>query len=74
MTAKASFDPVKYSGDDTSELQNPLLKVDELSSVALGFKEFSLNFDQKKSSFNPEISIRYTNQDLLKIFKTMGNF
>lgn len=55
--------------------EDPLLTIDETdehASTLLGFKK---KVEAHASIFHhPEIKLRYTNQEMLKIFKTLGRF
>lgn len=61
------------SSDGPSSDVNPLLKVDD-TLVARTEKVDEGSMVRQGSSYNPEIKIRYTRDELLKIFKSLGRF
>jgi hypothetical protein len=74
--ASASLDRSNFEDIDSRLLLLKMDKMDEVASAALGFNGHtqSKKHESDNSFKNPAISIRYSNEDLLKIFKNLGRF
>lgn len=74
MNRELTLGAAGFDGGEVNLLLN-MDASDEVTSMTLGYKDPSATENWPVNPrHHPEIQVRYSNEDLLKIFKTLGNF